>query len=81
MQEEPLGFKDASDSCFKKSLPYHRPQPHKQLALQSRQRAAVLQKEEVQLNDIILQEIIAKAGWLRWLEQEQSCVGKLKTSV
>ena len=61
MQEEPLRFKDASGSCFKKSLPYHRRQPHKQLASQSRQRVAALQKEKVQLNDIILQEIIGKA--------------------
>lgn len=61
MQEEPLGFKDASGSCFRKSLPYHRPQPHKQLVSQSRQRIAALQKEEVQLNDIICQEIITKA--------------------
>lgn len=61
MQEEPLGFKDASGSCFKKSLPCHRPQPHKQLASQSRQRVVALQKEEVQLNDIILQGIVTKA--------------------
>lgn len=69
MQEEPLVFRDASGSCFK-CLCLITDLNLITTCFTVQAKVAALQKEEVQLNDIMLQKIIAKSESLRWLEQE-----------